>query len=199
VNLPGSWLSLALLAPLLNSGPASARDLPGDYFPDTFDHFATEEWFGPYLFNLHEPSVYRLSRNPSETVYRVTVLPPFSDYLTLTLYVQPDGIGRLELNKAAQITTTADGGGYQAGPIKRHAVFIITNGAVRNFEQSLEAIHFWHLPATRPSTILDANTFLYEAARAGRYHVIEIEDPGSNALLGPARIVMRLAGETMPD
>jgi hypothetical protein len=176
-----------------------ARDLPGDFFPDgTFNQFATEKWYGPYLYALDEPSLYRLSKKPSVCVYRITCFPPFAAYFALTLYVQPDGSGRLELRKKAQITTTVDGGGYAPGPTIRRATFLISQGAVRRFQQSLESIHFWRLNTSRSELMLDANTFLYEAACGGRYHVVEVTDPGFPSLLPPARILLHMAGE-MPN
>jgi hypothetical protein len=82
----------------------------------------------------------------------------------------------------------------------RRATFLLSRSGVRRFERLLAGIDFWHRsPTPPPNPITDANTFLYEAARNGRYHVVEIDDPGSPALLPPARFLVQLVGEKMPE
>jgi hypothetical protein len=192
-------LQLLLILVVVSFNPhLFAWDLPGDFFPDgTFDSFEGEQWFGKYLSSMHEPSLDKLARrDASAEVYRVTYLPCYSPYLALKLEVHPDGSGLLELKKMEQIEEKIDDvPSYGPGRMVRNATFIISKKEVAQFKALLKATGFWHLTARRDSNSLGGDMFIYECARLGSYHVVEIPVPPDDALISPGLYLIKLAGE----
>jgi len=128
-----------------------------------------ELWRSRSLQELDEPSIFARRTSPGARIYRFTWQRSFDPEISVRLEVESDGTAILTSKhlaihpvKPAALTT-------QTKKLSRWR----TNRLVRQFDRA----GFWNAPTDLDDGGLDGATWLFEACRDGRYHVVDRWSP----------------------
>lgn len=156
----------------------------GSYFPpkafddDTrSDQFAAD-WYSHVLECLREPSIWELSKNPSNETYRFLWLRTFDHPISVRLEVKPDGSG---------VLSTRIGSG-SAGFLSSMKDVIESNSRtlkseeVQSLLREVTEVDFWSIPShiQHDQTGTDGSEWIIEAANGGHYHIVTRWSPYDN-------------------
>jgi hypothetical protein len=156
---------------------AQSSSKPPAYFPAKvfadlkhsryLDGKLQDMWFGSQLSGLQEPPLIHRS-DSDEPVYRFTFLPSFGHPVVVRVTLHSDGTGTV-------VTRVGKGaGGYAPkGLLSDHSAEI-NSPKVQALKNAVAVAKFWSLP-TEPNQQggTDGSEWLFEAADAGRYHVVD--------------------------
>lgn len=155
-----------------------ALQAPIKYFPsgvfsadEETDSFV-QSWYGKHLMAMKEPSLI----DSALPQYRFLWLPTFHPPMVFRISVQNEKY--LLYAKRA-----AGAGGYNSGPLVDDKVFEISvevaNKVINKLEQDCT---FWTLPTKDGELGLDGSQWVFEAAKGGKYHVVDRWAPDSGCL-----------------
>ena len=123
------------------------------------------------LLSLREPRLYPPSAAPASHVYRVTWLRSFDPPIAVRMEVQANGSASLVAKH------------HSYHPLKGEAYWEKTRHISRwrtsRLIRKIERAGFWVAPAEHEVGGIDGATWLLEACRDGRYHLVERWSPGN--------------------
>jgi hypothetical protein len=156
--------------------PAINQSMPPDskpqYFPvglfSKYPELSEWEarWYASELRQLREPSLLERKNRRGYSVYRFLLIPSFSPSLVIRLVVNPNGTGML----AAKLRTNGWGDDENA---PREQTLPVSSEQVNEFLNLLHEADFWSLPTAKSGYGFDAEEWLLEGKRNGKYHVVD--------------------------
>jgi hypothetical protein len=164
---------------LLSCGISSQK-----YFPDHAFHEdptlnkAYTSWYSGQLKALGEPSLWELSQESKQQVYRFLWLRTFDQPVAIRVEFLPDESSILTVK-------IADGvGGGPPGKLIENLRKEISRDKTRAFLDDLEGLKYWDLPSMDPKPGgSDGARWVIEAAKGGRYKIVDRWSPKD----GPVR------------
>src|SRR5258705_10135619 len=155
------------------------------YFPDrafceTDERGPCEKWYAKHLRAMHEPSLWRLSKDTATQSYRFLWLRTFHHPVSARLKVARDGSAQLV------VKVLSGQGGYEPGHLVHNRTTKVLKEDVDHFLAFLQKADFWNAPTEeRVDNIvrLDGAQWIIEAVKEGQYHVVDQWPPDS----GPFR------------
>jgi len=145
------------------------------YFPDrAFDNDARmsalfAKWYSQNLHDLQEPSLYESSKSSTNVeVYRLTLLPAFTNPRAYRLEIRKDGTGVLFVKEVAN----KDSGKKPIIQVSKQLE--INAPAIKTFLKLVSSNSYWTLPTEQEShNGRDGTQWILEGMRGGKYHVVE--------------------------
>jgi hypothetical protein len=150
------------------------------FFPDLVFYENKErndfivDWYSKHLKVMKEPSLWKLSETDrSATVYRFLWLPTFD---------HPVSVRLVRCNEGAVLRAVllSGRGGYEPGKIAVSKTAKITGKHWEDFQRLLDKVKPWEMPTKNPDAGgNDGDQLILEAARAGRYHIVDRWSPNA--------------------
>ena len=167
----GRWLGVIFVSVLIGSA--------GEYFPtgvlgdSPSQHLFRSDWYSKHLTAMLEPSLWDASRHDSAAeVYRFLWLRAFHHPISVRLTVRKDGTGLLTSKE------TDGKGGYEPGKLIRNITATLSREQTDWFRDRAERSGLWKLPTKQPGAAgLDGAQWIIEAAKGGRYHIVDRWSP----------------------
>ncbi|HEV3052349.1 MAG TPA: hypothetical protein VGX50_18705 [Longimicrobium sp.] len=130
-----------------------------------------EGWYGPHLRAMEERPLCTGEGTPRKT-YRFTWIPAFHAPVVVR-------VERLAQGYRLHAKLGGGTGGYEAGPLVRDTIAMLSDAEVRNFTAQLTASQFWSLPTLDPDPPIgmDGAQWVLEGLVGTRYHVVDRWSP----------------------
>lgn len=170
-SLLGASMKTSLIAVILGLVIGSAIGDDG-YFPikkkaadagiDAFE----AQWYGAALKSMSEPKLPRLTKNPNAVVYRLLILPNYSNPMA----VRVNKHGTTYQVSARRL----DGrGGYDAGRLVESKKAGLSANDSKTLEVLIRNLNFFQLTTDDDVMINDGDEWVLEGVSQGKYHLIE--------------------------
>jgi len=132
-----------------------------------------DRWYVPHLAAMKEPSLWELSKNQSDEVYRFLWLRTFNRPVSARLEVAADGSGELI------VKVLSGRGGYSPGHLIENRKIKVEKESVDHFLELLGKAGFWDLPTEQEMNGIgcDGAQWIIEAAKNRQYHVVDRWSP----------------------
>lgn len=160
-----TWILAIALAVCVTHCPAqyfpkSSLDLRGDDFK--------VRWYSSQLHALKEPSLFRLSRNPTSESYRFLWLRSFNHPIAIRAVIKGDGTGVL-------ITKVANGsGGFRPGVLIENTSRVLNREETQAFLLRVNRVDFWEAPnPVDDQRGTDGSQWVMEGVKRGQYHIVD--------------------------
>lgn len=177
---------------------AEARYFPvGTFTPESYENadLTLRQWYSNHLAAMAEPSL-SCGELDGDEVYRFLVIPHFRNSITVRI----DRIG--DVYSLRSILMKAGHEPYRPGPVAARIAKTLTPEQSQAVHDRLERINFWSLKTLSVGGyggVRDGSTWILEARREGRYHVVN-RGTGDTTLPSLGRLFFDLAGiNTQPD
>lgn len=173
-------LTVALICLSWRAVPAQERV---QYFPPhTFSNSVPIEtgvvsWYSKHLSALSEPSLWKASKEVRHELYRFLWLRTWDPPLSIRVERNEDGTATLTLKVAT------GSGGYEPGKLNVAQTKKLTKEQSDTIADRFTASGFWDMASTETSSGRDGAQWVLEAAKNGRYHVVDRWSPK----VGPIR------------
>jgi len=136
-------------------------------------------WYSHELKVLQEPSLLKLSNNPSLESYRFLWLRTFRPPVAIRLDLMPDGGGIL----TTKVANGEAGFPYTVKHLVENMSRPLTHEQTQVFLAQVNRVDFWSLPGpVDDQTGTDGSQWIIEGVREGKYHVVDRWSPGSGAI-----------------
>jgi hypothetical protein len=130
-----------------------------------------ERWYSRHLRAMGEPSLWELSQSQMAATYRFLWLRTFHHPVSARLSIATDGSGELV------VKVLNGAGGYEPGHLIQDRKITVSKDDVNDFLQLLEKANFWSSPTEEGAGGCDGAQWVMEAAKRGRYHVVDRWSP----------------------
>jgi hypothetical protein len=160
----------------LLSGSVSAQR----YFPDhafSTDDSANQfkiDWYSKNLKALEEPSLWELSQESKQQVYRFLWLRTFHHPVAVRIEFQSDG------SASVTVKVTDGAGGYAPGNLVENRANQFSRIRVKWFLDRVDELKYWNLPTEEAKNgviDLDGAQWILEATRNGHYKIVDRWSP----------------------
>ena len=169
------------------------RDDPGDYFEP--GQFCDDEmldgfmrgWFSAKLRRMQEPKLLAAHAASSET-YRLLVLPTFHQAAAIRVWQERPGVHCVTRKMLSGLS------GFGVGDLCAERTRVLWRRERMRLVTHVEDAGVWDLPTRVPVDGLDGTTYVLEAHRGGRRHVVERWSPRGGPFQRLVRAFAKIAG-----
>ena len=130
-------------------------------------------WYSKALIALKEPSLYELSNNKKNRVYRFLYIRSFHPPISFRLEINKDNSGVLYVKQCGR-SQSIDYGELVINKKKQ-----IKREEVVKFLWKANLGFFWYLPSKLPLMGLDGSQWIVEGVEHGKYHFVDRWSPES--------------------
>jgi hypothetical protein len=150
----------------------TAQYFPPAWFDEDEGHNSfIVDWYSSQLRALQEPSLWEVSQDKQQEVYRFLWLRTFHQPVAIRLLVFDDGRGQVILK------VTHGMGGYDPGLLIVNESYALTEEQVSAFTGKVTSLKFWELPPQLKTIGCDGAEWILEGAKDGKYRLVERWSP----------------------
>jgi hypothetical protein len=180
-------------------GSTSSQESVQYFSPHTFYDYPTLDagvirWYSKHLTVLGESSLWAASKDSERQLYRFLWLRTWDQPLSVRVDENDDGSATLTLKVAA-----GSSDGDKPGKLDLVRTRKLSKEEFDALADKFTAAGFWTMASTVPSNGKDGAHWVLEAAKSGRYSVVDRWSPKDGPVRGLALHILHLSGYAVAE